>query len=56
VRERGVAGAEVVDRDPDAERGEALEHERRARGIGEHGRLRDLDLQQGAVDALSRIS
>ena len=51
ARERGVAGAEVVDRHPEAVLVERLEHGLRARRVRHHARLGDLDDHPARVDA-----
>ena len=54
VGERGVARAEVVDRERDAELVELLEHAAGALRVADDHRLGDLELEQRRVDAARR--
>src|SRR2546423_1793539 len=53
VRERRVAGAEVVHGEADAGVAQALEDLLRARRVGEHARLGELELEDARVEAVA---
>src|SRR5947209_13784026 len=52
VRERGVAGAEVVERDAGADLGQAVQDVQRLRAVGHHRALGDLELHVAGVGAV----
>ena len=56
VRERGVAGAEVVDREVEAERAERTERAQRRLGVAHERALGDLQPQRRRLDAARRAA